>query len=257
VKNGMLTNLLASFNLSGWQFLTIAIVGLMIGMGKAGLSGIVMIAVPILASVLGGKESTGLMTMIFVLGDILAVQAYRRHADWREIRPMLPAAISGIVIGSYVGALLNDRQFKFMIAAMVLVCLILMVIQELFGANFKVPHSLWFIIPVGLVSGFATMIGNAAGPIFAVYLLAIGLNKNTFLGTTAWFFLVINLIKLPLQIFTWHNISFQTFLIALSILPMIFIGMKVGVWLIRVMNERTFRYVIIAMTAIATIRLFF
>jgi len=253
----MLTDLLAFFNLSGWQYAMIAIVGLMIGMGKAGLSGIVMIAVPILASVLGGKESTGMMTMIFVLGDFLAVHAYRRHANWREIRPMLPAAISGIVIGTYVGSLLNDRQFKYMIAAMVLVCLILMLIQEISGASFKVPHSLWFIIPVGLVSGFATMIGNAAGPIFAVYLLAIGLNKNSFLGTTAWFFLVINLVKLPLQILTWQNISIRTFLVAVSVLPLIFIGMKIGVWLIRVMNERTFRYVIIAMTAVATVRLFF
>jgi uncharacterized membrane protein YfcA len=170
---------------------------------------------------------------------------------------MLPAAIGGILIGSYVGYLLNDRQFKYMIAGIVLLCLVLMIIQEATGKGFKVPHSLWFIIPVGLVSGFATMIGNAAGPVFAVYLLAIGLNKNNFLGTTAWFFLVINLVKLPLQIFTWHNISFMTLLVALSVLPAIYLGMKFGVWLIKVMNERVFRIMVIAMTAVATIRLFF
>jgi hypothetical protein len=253
----MLTDLLNFMQLTPWQYAAVLLVGLLIGIGKAGISGIVMVAVPILASVMGGKASTGLMTTIFILGDFFALKAYRRHVVWSEIRPMLPAAIGGIVLGSAVGMVLNDRQFKYLIATIVLICLILMVIQEVKGANFKVPHSLWFIIPVGIISGFATMIGNAAGPIFAVYLLAIGLNKNNFLGTLTWFFLIINLTKFPIQIITWQNISWITIVIALSVLPAIYLGMKIGVHLVKAMNERTFRIMIIVMTALATVRLFF
>lgn len=247
---------LSFLGLTGWQYATILLVGIIIGLGKAGISGIVMVAVPILAAVYGGKESTGLMTMIFILGDFFAVSAYRRHAQWNEIRPMLPSAIGGIVIASFVGNMINDQQFKYLIAIIVLICLVFMIFQEVKGADFKVPHSLWFIILIGLASGFATMIGNAAGPIFAVYLLAIGLSKNNFLGTTAWFFMIINLSKLPFQILLWHNISWLTLLIALSVLPAIYIGMKLGVWFIKVLKERTFRVMVIIMTALATIRLF-
>jgi len=53
-----------------------------------------------------------------------------------------------------------------------------------------------------VLSGFASMIGNAAGPIFAIYLLALGFTKNNFIGANSWFFFMINLIKLPLQIFS-------------------------------------------------------
>jgi hypothetical protein len=80
----MLNEILSFIHLSGWQYLTIALVALMVGMGKAGISGIVVVAVPILASILGGKESTGMMTMIFILGDFFAVSTYRRHAMWSD-----------------------------------------------------------------------------------------------------------------------------------------------------------------------------
>lgn len=245
------------FHLTGWQFALVILVGLLVGMGKAGISGIVMVAVPILASVLGGKESTGLMNMIFIVGDVFAVNAYRRHAQWSEIKPMLPAAVGGIILGSLVGNLIDDRQFKYLIALMVLICLIFMVIQEIKGANFKVPHALWFIVLIGIVSGFASMIGNAAGPIFAVYLLAIGLDKKNFLGTTAWFFMIINLIKLPIQIITWHNMTWKSVLLALVLLPAIYLGMKTGIWVVKILKEKPFRIMIIVMTALATVRLFF
>lgn len=248
--------ILEYLHLDGWQLASIILVAFIVGMGKAGISGVVMLAVPILASALGGKESTGLMALIFIVGDIFAVKAYRQHCRWNEIIRMLPSSLAGILIGTLVGNLINDRQFKLVIAGLLLLCLILMIIQERLGAKFVVPHNIWFVSMVGIVSGFATIVGNAAGPIFAVYLLAIGLNKNNFLGTTAWFFLIINLIKLPIQIIAWHNITWITLLIVICILPAIYLGIRIGVWIISKLQDKTFRYLIILLTAIATIRLF-
>lgn len=244
-------------NLNFWQIIAGLLVAIMIGIGKTGISGVVLLAIPILASAFGAIQSTGLMLAMFLIGDVFAVKAYSRHGRWDEIRKLLPPALAGLAIGSVVGRYINDQQFRNLIASIILVCLAAMILQELKGDRLKVPDSRWFVILIGVLSGFATMIGNAAGPIFAIYLLAIRLNKQNYLGTTAWFFLIINLIKLPMQIFVWHNISMTTVILAVSALPAIFIGTRIGIWVIRKLPEKTFRYMVIVMTAVVAVRMFF
>ena len=123
------------------------------------------------------------------------------------------------------------------------------------GENLKVPKGAWFYAVMGVLSGFTTMIGNAAGAIFSVYLLAMGFNKNGFMGTTVWFFFIVNFSKLPLQIFFWHNISWQTLGITLGMLPAIAAGALLGAVVIKKVNEKQFRILIIVMTAAAAVRL--
>ena len=244
-------------NLSQWQIIAGLLVAVIIGIGKTGISGIVLLAIPILASAFGAIESTGLMLSLFLIGDVFAVKAYARHGKWEEIRKLLPPALAGLALGSLVGRFINDQQFKYLIAGIVLVCLVAMVWQEVKGDQLRVPQTRWFAILIGILAGFATMIGNAAGPIFAIYLLAIRMNKQNYLGTTAWFFLIINLLKLPLQVFVWHNITWTTAILAISALPAIFIGTRIGIWVIRKLPEKAFRYLVIAMTAVVAARMFF
>jgi len=113
----------------------------------------------------------------------------------------------------------------------------------------------WFFALIGLMAGFCTMIGNVAGPIFAVYLLARRYDKQSFLGTSAWFFMVINVIKLPLQIFFWKNIGVQTLLMSATMIPAILVGAVIGVAVVRRVPEKPFRWLVIGMTFIAVIRL--
>ena len=242
-------------NLSPMQIVSGLVVAVIIGIAKTGVSGVVLLAVSILASSFGAVESTGMILSMFLIGDLFAVKAYARHGKWDEIRKLLPPALAGLAIGSIVGRFINDQQFKFLIASVILVCLVAMVFLEFKGDRLKVPDSHGFVILIGVLSGFATMIGNAASPIFAIYLLAIRLNKQNYLGTTAWFFLVINLIKLPLQIFVWHNISVTTAILAISALPAIFIGTRIGIWVIRKLPEKAFRYMVITMTAVVAVRM--
>ena len=82
--------------------------------------------------------------------------------------------------------------------------------MELAAGKITVPRGTWFYALIGLMAGFTTMIGNVAGPIFSVYLLAQRYEKKSLLGTSAWFFMLINLTKLPLQIFFWGNITART-----------------------------------------------
>ncbi len=244
------------FGLSTEQWIWMIAAAFLTGFSKTGISGLMMLVIPIVAGVFGGKDSTGIMLPMLLIGDVFAIWYYNRHAEWGNIRRLLPWTLGGLLLGTAVGNLINDRQFKALIAASVLICLIALIYTEIKGESLKIPEKAWLYALSGILCGFTSMIGNAAGPIFSIYLLAKGFKKNDFMGTTAWFFLIINLTKLPLQIFWWHNITLKTVAAAGAMIPAITAGALLGAVLIRKLKEDHFRIAIVTMTAIAAIRLF-
>ena len=238
-----------------WQFAMIVAAALLVGFSKTGIGGVVMIVVPLLAAVFGGKASTGILLPMLIIGDIFAVTWYHRHGDWAGIRRLLPWTIAGLIAGIGIGNLIDDRLFVLLIGVSVLVCLCILVVLETKGSRVHPPDGTWFFALIGLTAGFCTMIGNVAGPIFSVYLLARRYDKQGFLGTSAWFFMVINLIKLPLQIFFWKNIGVQTLLMSATMIPAILVGAVIGVAVVRRVPEKPFRWLVIGMTFVAVIRL--
>jgi len=100
------------------------------------------------------------------------------------------------------------------------------------------------------------MIGNAAGPIMSVFLLSMRLPKHSFVGTSAWFFMVINFLKLPLQYFVWNNISGETLLFDLVMLPFIASGAWIGILFVKKISEKNYRMVIYVLTIASTLMLF-
>lgn len=101
------------------------------------------------------------------------------------------------------------------------------------------------------------MIGNAAGPIMAVYLLSMRLPKNNFIGTGAWFFLIVNLLKVPLHIFFWHTINWSSLTLNLAGVPFIVVGFLAGIRIVGLLSEKTFRYFVMIMTLLISLRLMF
>jgi uncharacterized membrane protein YfcA len=155
-----------------------------------------------------------------------------------------------------VGNLVDDRQFQIMMGVIILAGLAIMVWRERKRAA-KIPHN-WFIASsVGLLGGFSTMIGNAAGPIMSIYLLAMGLPKNKFIGTGAWFYLIMNLFKIPLHITVWKTIDWHTFTLDLAMLPAIMLGAYIGIKIVHYIPEKPYRIFILVGTALAAIKLFY
>lgn len=249
-------NLFQILNLDSMQWLTVIAVALIVGFSKTGIGGVTMLAIPILATVFGGKDSTGIMLPMLLVGDLFAVWYYRKSVEWKKVFQPLPWAILGVILGVVVGNYISDSTFLTLIGIIILICLGILVYTEMKGKNIKVPGEAWFYILVGVLSGFASMIGNAAGPIFGIYLLALGFKKNNFMGTNAWFFFIINLIKLPLQIFVWHNIGIRSMTMTAVVLPLITLGAILGYYILKKINEKIFRYIVIIMTAIAALKLF-
>ncbi len=194
---------------------------------------------------------------MLLVGDVFALYYYNRHAQWNNIKKLLPWTLVGLMLGIIVGNYVSDKQFKVFIALSVIICLSILIYTEKKEENLKVPKNAFVYAFTGILCGFTSMIGNAAGPIFSVYLLAKGFKKNDFLGTTAWFFFIINLTKVPLQIIFWNDIPLNTFILTISMVPAIAIGAVVGVVIIKRLNEKLFHMLILVVTAIAAIKLLF
>lgn len=243
------------FTLAQWIWIVVA--SLCVGLSKLGLSGMMTIVIPVMASIFGGKESTGILLPILLTGDIFAVSYYKQHAQWGAIRRLLLWAGIGLIIGAVVGNYVGDTQFKTIIAISVMACVGLLIWTETKGSGFSVPDKTWFHALAGIASGFTTMIGNAATPIMSLYLVAMGFRKNNFLGTYAWFFLIINALKVPIQVFLWHNISLSNATLAAMMIPAVALGAVLGALIVKKINEKLFRYLVIVMTALAALRLLF
>ncbi len=243
--------LLSALHISALEWIIILVCGMLIGMSKVGVPGVSMIVVPALAFIFGAKQSTGVLLPILMMADLFGVAYYRRHANWNHLIKVIPWAIVGLLVALWVGELVNDKQFKNLISILVFLSIGLMLWQDKRKGTNLFPDKWWFAAAMGILGGFATMIGNVAGPVFAIYLLAMHLPKNSFIGTSAWFFLIINFTKFPLQLFVWNNIKFETLAVDLVTLPAIAIGAFLGFKVVKIIPEHTYRGFVIVITAIS------
>lgn len=235
------------------QWLTISIAALSIGMSKTGVQGIMLMIVPFMAMAFGAKESTGVILPILCMADIIAVAYYKRIADWKIVAKLLPTAILGFFLAIGVDNLIPAGQFRQLMGWTLMLALIVMLWSEIFGKENRWMHKWWYAALFGLLGGFTTMIGNAAGPVMSVYLLSMRKEKMEYIGINAWFFLVVNLLKVPLQAFVWENITWQSFSLNLLMLPVIGIGAFLGIRIVKLFPEKAFRRFVQAVTIISVI----
>lgn len=246
-----------NLSLSMWALAILCAV--MIGMAKTGVSGLGTLVVPIMAFIFGGMPSSGIVLPMLIMADILGVVYYHRSTQWKVVIRLIPWALVGIFVGLLTGKNISAENFKRLIGILIIISLLVMIWLEFRKKNNVdiVPHKPWFAIPFGIIGGFSTMIGNAAGPIMSVYLLSKSLPKNVFIGTAAWFFFIINISKLPLQICGWHNITLKTLIFSSMMLPAIAFGAFLGIKVVKLIPESIYRWFILVATFISAIVLVF
>lgn len=245
--------------LSAWSptnWFLAAIAAFIIGLSKAGIKGIDMLNVTLMALVFGAKSSTGVVLPLLCLGDIIAVYYYHRHAEWKHFFKLIPWMAAGILIGVGVGNYLPEGQFKKMMAIIILLAVVIMVMVE-FRKIKTVPTNPAFTASMGLMAGFTTMLGNLAGAFANLYFLAMRMPKNEFIGTAAWLFLVINLFKLPFQVVFWKNINATTLKTDLVLAPALLLGFALGLWLVRRISDDNYRKIILVLTLAGAVVIFF
>ena len=241
-----------SFHFSTAQFLVFLVVAVLVGMSKTGVHGAGMIALPLLAAVFGGRLSTGIILPLLCIADVMGVWYYHRHTSWKHLRKLFPWAMLGTVIGTYVGVIIDDEVFKIVMGVIIVGSVVIMIWLE--RANQKnIPDHPVFSATTGVLGGFTSMVGNLAGSVMAVYFLSIRFPKNEFIGTSAWFFMVMNWFKVPFHVFAWKTINVNTFLLDLAMLPLIVLGAYLGILIVKNLQERAYRWFIIGMTLVAAV----
>ncbi len=243
---------LFSFHLTYLEIGIILGVALLTGMSKTGVHGAGMLSVPLLAVVFGGQISSGVLLPMLIMADVFGVWYYHRHASWQHLKILFPWAAVGVVLGTILGKYIDDSIFKVIMASTILVSVVIMIWLERLSPD-RIPKQKSFAIATGVAGGFTSMVGNLAGSVMSVYLLSVRLPKNAFIGTTAWFFLVVNWFKVPFHVFSWKTISWNTVLLDLLTLPVILLGAWLGILLVRQLSDTLYRWFIIGMTLIAAI----
>jgi uncharacterized membrane protein YfcA len=250
------------YDLLPWQWAAVIFSGICIGLSKTGVNGATTIVIPLMALIFGAKESTGVVLPMLCFADLLAVVWYRRNAEWKYIFRLLPWALAGFALALFVDTIVPAKGFKILIGVCIAGSLVVMFWNDRRGDRDRqgkeaaVPSVWWVTALFGIAGGFSTMIGNAAGPIMSVFLLSMRLPKTGFIGTAAWFFMIVNYLKLPLQILVWHNITTGGLRFGVTLIPAIIVGAALGIVLVKRVSEAHYRILVYVMTLVSTALLF-
>ncbi len=237
------------------EWILAGLAGFGIGMSKSGFSGLSLIHVLIFAFLFGARDSTGVVLPMLIVGDILAVIAFRQHARWDYIWRLLPPAVVGIITGWLLMQRLSDSVFKPLVGWIIVALTVLQLVRLWRPRVYEnVPHRLWFAWLMGLLAGLTTMVANAAGPIMALFLIAVSLPKFELVGTSAWFFFVINCLKVPFSV-ALGLIHPNTLLFNAILVPAIATGLFCGRWCVTRIPQRLFDALLLGFAAVAALRL--
>jgi len=246
-----------------WEWAVLVTGAFFVGVSKTGIAGLGMLFVVMFAQVLPAKEATGLVLPLLCFGDLIAVASYRQHTQWRFLWRLFPWTAAGVVGGYFALGRIGNREAQVMIGIIVLALLGLHLARRR-SASAKATADnealalapRWFAPTIGVLAGFTTMVANAAGPLMAIYLLAMRLPKMEFVGTGAVFFMLINLFKVPFMV-NLGMINRDSFTLNLWLAPAVFLGAWVGRKILVKIDQRLFENLALALSAVAGVKLLF
>ena len=246
-----------------WQWILGWLGALLIGLGKGGIPGMGNLTIALYAIAFPARESIGIMLIVLFCTDLVAITIYRGHVHWPSLLKLLPWSLVGILIGYFSLGNIDNDGVRRLIGIILLGMSGLHFFRRWQMARFlkenrqdSMPNSVCYVALLGLAGGFATMTANGAGPVAALYLLAIGLPKMAFIGTSAWFFILMNICKVPLQI-DLGIITNETVRLSLVFAPVAAVGAVFGRFAISYINQKFFEIAIWFIIVLVGFELFF
>ena len=239
--------------LEPWSWVLAAVAAVIIGVSKTGIGGLGMLAVVIFAQIMPAKQATGIVLPLLCFGDIVGATLYRKHASWHHVWRLLPWTAAGVVLGYFALDLIDDRQARLLIGVIVLGLVAMHLIRRRFSGH-EAEHGAWFAPTIGVLAGFTTLVANAAGPLMAVYLLAMRMPKLDYVGTGAVFFLLLNLFKVPFMLHL-GLINGSSFSLNLALAPLVFAGAWLGRNLVTRIDQQAFENLALALSVLAGVKL--
>jgi len=234
----------------------LVIVCLLIGLSKGGLgAALAVLAVPLLSQVMPVSAAQGVALPLLIVADWFALWAYRgtwnMHYIWRTI----PFATIGIVVGTALLTGLPNQTLKHIVALFTL----FFVLYRLFGDRLMTAEyqpRTWHAYFAGAISGLGSALANVGGPPFTAYMLLQKLEPLPFVGTITLFFAIVNALKLP-GLMIAGIFDFSRLLSMIWVLPVLPIGVWIGRYVIKRINQRVFeRFMLVMLVLTALILLF-
>jgi uncharacterized membrane protein YfcA len=247
--------------LDPWAWAALGVAAVVIGISKTALPGANILAIALFATVLPARSSTAAMLLLLIVGDVFALLAYRRHAHWPTILRLAPAVIAGLLLGFAFLALMGDGAVRRAIGVILLVMIAVTLWrrwrQSRADAVAREPGGGILLAGVyGSLGGFSTMVANAGGPVMSMYFLATRTSVQVFLGTAAWFFAIINLVKVPF-LAGMGLFDAPVLLLDAVLAPFVVIGALGGLAVARRLDQRLFDRIVIALTIVGAVYLLF
>ncbi|MFG2725858.1 sulfite exporter TauE/SafE family protein [Streptomyces canus] len=248
------------WHISGWGFAALAAAAVLVGFSKTAVSGANTVSLAIFAAVLPARASTGALLPILIAGDVLAVLTYRRHAHWPTLWRLFPAVAVGVVAGTLFLQWADDGIVRTSIGAILLFMAAVTLWRRRAAGAAEEPDEVATRTgrvkarSYGVLGGFTTMVANAGGPVMSMYLLSAGFRKLGFLGTSAFFFLIVNVSKVPFSV-GLGLIDSHSLLLDLALVAFVVPGAFLGKWAVNRINQRLFEQLVIAATIVGGVQL--
>ena len=265
--------LVPSLSPASWALVIAA--ALIVGFAKTALPGAGTIAVGLFALAMPAKESTAALLLLLIVGDMMALWVYRREPDWRTLVRLLPSAMIGVVIGVFYFARVDGDGVRLTIGVILLVLVVVTVGRRRLAQRRDASGAAGDRLPptraaaagsrpgaaataqgigYGLLGGFTTMVANAAGPVMSLYFYAMRMPVLTFLGTSAWYFAIVNLFKVPFSA-GLGLITRDTLVMDVMLIPAVFLGAYAGAKVARRIPQKVFENLVLVLTVAAAIGL--
>ncbi len=228
-----------------------------LGFSKTGFPGLAMVNVLIMAELFGAKQSVGIILPLLVVCDLIIYPLYRKYASWERVWPLVIPTLVGVIFGWLLLDAISNQAARRLLGAIVLLMAALQCVRQ-YKTNLlsAMPDSKGFRYGSGLTMGVATMLANAAGPVYAIYALVQKMPKTDFLGIGARLFLLVNFLKLPFNV-DLGILTPQSLRLDLALLPGILLGILIGRPIIARIPESLFQGLLYVFSIGAGLRLMF
>ena len=238
-----------------WVFAALG--AFMVGVSKAGITGLSILSIALFNHVFpSSKQASGLVLPLLIFGDFVAVFSYRKHTQWHYLWRLFPWTAAGVVLGYFTLGRISDHSARIMIGWIIVSLAALSFWRRQASArNEEAAIFHWSVgAVIGVTAGFITLVANAAGPLMAIYLVAMRLPKMEYVGTAAVFFMLLNLFKVPFMV-DLGLITVQSFSFNLALAPAVLLGALAGRWLLKRVNQNLFEQLVLLLSAIGGILL--
>lgn len=237
--------------------LVMILVGFLIGIAKTAVSGMGLVSAALLADVLPAKQSTGIILVLLIFGDLFAIGIYKKHVEWKLLKNLLWPVVIGLIIGVAVLIQVTDPSLKRIIGWIVLILVALFPISSRLMKDEKdLAGNLPKFIGYGLgsMAGFMSMLANSGGPPMSIYLLLRRNSVMNFLGNSAWIFFILNVSKVPILL-VLGILKFDSLQYILPAMPTVAIGAILGRRFISRINLTLFQNLTLLSAAAAGLNL--